>query len=315
MIVFGTVPSRRLGRSLGVNNIPPKICTYSCIYCQIGRTKNMQVRREEFYQPEEIVNEVKAKFAKLEEEKESVDYATFVPDGEPTLDSNLYKEIELLRPYGVKIAVITNASLIWDAEVRKALFKADWVSFKVDAISENIWRGIDRPHRYLKLEAILDGMLEFSTNFRGTLVTETMLIRGVNDGVGEIDKIALFLTMLSPDKCYIGIPTRPPAEKWVKSADEKSINIAYQTFSRTLNTEYLIGYEGNSFASTGNAETDLLSITSVHPMRKEGVEELLIKANSGWEIVEKLVDEGNLVELEYEGKIFYMRKLPGVRRF
>ena len=314
MIVYGPVPSRRLGQSLGVNNIPPKICTYSCVYCQLGRTMRMQLRREEFYQPEKLVRDVKTRLAELKEKKESVDYMTFVPDGEPTLDINLGREIELLRPLGVKIAVITNVSLIWDADVRNALAEADWVSLKVDAASEKIWRRINRPHRDLRLEAIMDGMVEFSTRFTGTLATETMLIRGINDGRGEVEGIADFLETLSPDKSYIAIPTRPPAERWVRPPDESSINMAYQTLSRGLSTEYLIGYEGNSFASTGDPEEDLLSITSVHPMREEGVEELLRKANSGWEIVKSLVHESKLVELEYEGKMFYMRKLPGVSR-
>ena len=304
MIVYGPVPSRRLGQSLGINNIPPKICTYSCVYCQLGRTMRMQLRREEFYQPEKLVRDVKTRLAELKEKKESVDYMTFVPDGEPTLDINLGREIELLRPLGVKIAVITNASLIWDADVRNALAEADWVSLKVDAASEKIWRRINRPHRDLRLEAIMDGMVEFSTRFTGTLATETMLIRGINDGRDEVEGIADLLETLSPDKSYIAIPTRPPAERWVRPPDESSINMAYQTLSRGLSTEYLIGYEGNSFASTGDPEEDLLSITSVHPMREEGVEELLRKANSGWEIVKSLVHESKLVELEYEGKMF-----------
>ena len=274
----------------------------------------MQLRREEFYQPEKLVRDVKTRLAELKEKKESVDYMTFVPDGEPTLDINLGREIELLRPLGVKIAVITNASLIWDADVRNALAEADWVSLKVDAASEKIWRRINRPHRDLRLEAIMDGMVEFSTRFTGTLATETMLIRGINDGRDEVEGIADLLETLSPDKSYIAIPTRPPAERWVRPPDESSINMAYQTLSRGLSTEYLIGYEGNSFASTGDPEEDLLSITSVHPMREEGVEELLRKANSGWEIVKSLVHESKLVELEYEGKMFYMRKLPGVSR-
>jgi len=314
MIVYGPVPSRRLGQSLGINNIPPKICTYSCVYCQLGRTIRMQLRREEFCQPEKIASDVKARLAELKERKEWVDYMTFVPDGEPTLDINLGREIELLRPLGVKIAVITNASLIWDADVRNALAEADWVSLKVDAASEKIWRRINRPYRDLRLGAILDGMVEFSTDFNGTLATETMLIRGINDAKDEVEEIADFLETLSPDKSYIAIPTRPPAERWVGAADESSINMAYQIFSSRLSTEYLIGYEGNSFASTGDPEEDLLSITSVHPMREEGVEELLKKANSGWEIVKSLVHESKLVELEYEGKTFYLRKLPGVSR-
>ena len=145
-IAFGPVPSRRLGKSLGINNIPPKICPYSCVYCQLGRTHNMQVAREEFYNPEEILYAVEKKVKESLERKEPIDYLTIVPDGEPTLDIDIGKEIELLQTLGIKIAIITNSSLIWDKKVRDDLSKADWVSVKIDAISQDIWHKIDRPH-------------------------------------------------------------------------------------------------------------------------------------------------------------------------
>jgi wyosine [tRNA(Phe)-imidazoG37] synthetase (radical SAM superfamily) len=181
MIAFGPVPSRRLGRSLGVNNIPPKVCSYSCAYCQLGRTIKMQVERQTFYEPEDIVKNVREKIARVSEVGEPVDYLTFVPDGEPTLDINLGREIELLKPLGINIAVISNGSLVWRQDVREDLVKADWVSLKVDSTREEIWRRINRPHRTLQLAAILDGMLEFAAVYKGELVTETMLVEGVND--------------------------------------------------------------------------------------------------------------------------------------
>lgn len=117
---------------------------------------------------------------------------------------------------------------------------------------------------------------------------------------------------LKPDIAYIAIPTRPPAEKWVRPANEKTINEAFQIFAKALGSgrvEYLIGYEGNAFAFTGNVEEDLLSITSVHPMREDAVKDFLKKANAEWDVVKKLLKEGKLIELEYDGKRFYMRKL------
>ena len=112
MIAYGPVPSRRLGRSLGINNIPPKICSYSCVYCQLGRTKKMQVDRTAFYEPQKLLKAVRYKVQKVRQRGESIDYLTFVSDGEPTLDINLGHAIELVKPLGIKIAVITNASLI-----------------------------------------------------------------------------------------------------------------------------------------------------------------------------------------------------------
>jgi len=311
-LAFGPVPSRRLGRSLGVNNIPPKTCSYSCVYCQLGRTSNMTIDRKAFYRPEDILMQVERKVNEAKLRGERVDYITFVPDGEPTLDVNLGREISLLKHVGLPIAVITNASLLWREDVREDLSAADFVSLKVDAVSVDLWRHINRPHKSLKLNAILDGIEEFAKKFNGIIVSETMLIDGVNYG-DELERIADFLRSLAKlNKAYIAIPTRPPAEKWVKPAKEETINVAFQTFVKKLGNdkvEYLIGYEGNAFAFTGNVKEDLLSITAVHPMREEAVAELLRKANASWHIVDELLRSGELVRLEYEGNIYYMRKL------
>ncbi len=311
MIAFGPVPSRRLGRSLGVNNIPDKVCTYACVYCQIGRTLRMEVERKAFYEPELIFAEVREKVEGAEKRGERIDYITLVPDGEPTLDINLGTVAELLETLGIPLAILTNSSLLWREDVREDLLKFDFVSLKVDAVSENLWRRIDRPHKSLSLERILEGMLEFRKAFGGRLVTETMLVDGIDYG-SEFERIADFLADLRPAVAYIAVPTRPPAENWVKPASEETINRAFQTFVEKLGedrVEYLIGYEGNAFAFTGNAEEDLLSITAVHPMREEAVREFLRKANADWSVVEKLLREGKLIELEYNGKRFYMRRL------
>ena len=310
MISFGPVPSRRLGRSLGINNIPAKFCTYSCVYCQVGVTTGKEIERREFYRPEEILRDVREKIEKTRGVGESIDYLTFVPDGEPTLDVNLGREIRMLRPLGIRIAVITNASLIWRKDVRDELMKADWVSLKVDSIREEVWRRINRPHRFLHLAQILDGMLEFAKTFNGELATETMLVKGVNDNDEDLKEVVGYIAKLRPDKAYISIPTRPPAEKWVHPPEEGFINKAYHIFSRRIGAvEYLIGYEGNAFAFTGDVEDDLLSITAVHPMREEAVREFLAKANAGWDVVERLIRQGKIVRVAYEGNRFFMRRI------
>ncbi|MGD8507265.1 MAG: radical SAM protein [Syntrophobacterales bacterium] len=312
MKVFGPVPSRRLGRSMGINNIPAKVCTYSCVYCQLGRTLRIERQRTPFYEPRELFAEVKAKVEKARHIGLRIDYLTFVPDGEPTLDFNLGRAIELLRPLGIKIAVITNGSLISRKDVRKELAKTDLVSLKVDCIRKEVWRRINRPQPALQLPAILEGMLDFAGYFKGELVTETMLVRGLNDHSDQLPEVADFIEHLQPAKAYLSVPTRPPAEKWVEYPDEKSINEAYQIFTEHLRTvEYLIGYEGTDFSLTGDPEEDILSITAVHPMREEAMEKVLLEAKVDWSIVDRLVRQGKILELVYRGKSFYMRKLPG----
>jgi wyosine [tRNA(Phe)-imidazoG37] synthetase (radical SAM superfamily) len=312
-IAFGPVPSRRLGRSLGINNIPPKFCSYSCVYCQVGKTRDLTIARRSFYKPEEIFEQVKSKVNETTRRNEPIDYLTFVADGEPTLDSNLGNEVSLLKQIGIPIAVITNSSLIWQNDTKEDLLEADFVSLKVDSVNEKLWKRINRPHKDLKLNTILEGISDFADEFRGTIVSETMLIDGINYG-GEFEKTAEFLKHLKRlDKAYLAIPTRPPTERWVTPAKEETVNAAFQVFAEKLGAnklEYLIGYEGNAFSFTGRVEEDLLSITSVHPMRKEAVKEFLRKTNTSWSIIEKLLLENKLVGLEYEGKVYYMRKLP-----
>ncbi len=327
-LTFGPVPSRRLGKSLGINNIPPKVCTYSCIYCQLGRTLTMQNKRRTFYSTEEIVRAVEEKIIKTQKQDERIDYLSFVPDGEPLLDIHLGSHIEGLRRFNLKIAVITNASLIANEQARNDLAKADWVSLKIDAYNEDIWHTVDRPHRRLDLSEIKNGIMEFAESFKGTLTTETMLIGGVNDTVGEVEKIADFISELEPGfiprqkqrqnplKSYLAIPTRPPAEPGAGPAGEYELSRAHAIFrERSIETELLIGYEGNAFAFTGQPEEDLLSITSVHPMKEEAVSSYLEKAEAGWEIVEKLLAAAKLKKLSYRGNTFYVRTLhrPGAR--
>jgi wyosine [tRNA(Phe)-imidazoG37] synthetase (radical SAM superfamily) len=310
ILAFGPAPSRRLGRSLGINNIPPKICSYSCIYCQVGRTVTREARPRTLFHPEEIHHAVAAQVEAARSAGEEIDYLSFVPDGEPTLDENLALSIELLRPLGIKIAVISNGSLIWRDDVQSMLHKADWVSLKVDTVDESIWRRLNRPHGQLRLPDILHGIADFARRYQGELCTETMLVADVNDHQASITQVARFLANVKPRKAYLSVPTRPPAGPDVRAPDEAAINRAYQLLRRRgQDVEYLIGYEGDAFASTGNVEQDLLGITAVHPMREEAVNTLLSREKAGWEVVRQLLAEGKLKRVEFAGKRFYVRRI------
>ncbi|MEN8130616.1 MAG: radical SAM protein [Pseudomonadota bacterium] len=310
MLIFGPVPSRRLGRSLGINNIPFKACSYSCVYCQVGPTGTTEFVPRVFYTPDQIYEEVLEHIERIQKKGEQIDYLSFVPDGEPTLDSMLSETIERLRPVGIPIAVLSNASLIWREEVRETLMQADWVSLKVDAIEEDPWRRVNRPHQSLDHQAILDGMLAFAGDFKGTLATESMLLRGLNDSDRAASQLADFLGKLKPNKAYLSIPTRPPAEKGVHAPNEAILNRIYQMISQQVShLELITEYEGNTFASTGDVAEDLLSITSVHPMRDEAVQELLTKTGTDWHLVEQLIEDRRLMQTEYEGRKFYIRRI------
>jgi len=306
MKIFGPVPSRRLGNSLGINIIPAKVCSYSCIYCQIGSTNQKQITQEVFYDSQEIYEEVCRKLDKI---KSQIDYLTFVADGEPTLDKELSHKIDLLRPLGFKIAVISNSSLMMNKQVRESLLNADLVSLKVDAFGEIAWKEINRPEKSLQHEQILQGILSFGKDFSNTLLSETMLVKGVNDSEEEVQGVADFLGKMNPDVAYLAVPIRPPALDWVKPSAENTLVRAYQQLSsQCRKVETLTGYEGNEFGTTGNVEEDLLSIMAVHPMRNDAITEFLERNNEDWSVIDKLIAQNLLTQLEYQENTFYLRK-------
>ncbi|MFP4443077.1 MAG: radical SAM protein [Spirochaetia bacterium] len=310
MPVFGPVPSRRLGRSLGINNIPPKICTYACVYCQLGRPVKMQTKREVFFKPSQLQREIETRLAEITDPDEYPDYLTFVPDGEPLLDRGFGEELTFLKEKKLKTAVISNASLLGDPAVRNELTEADWVSVKVDSVHENIWHKINRPVRSLNFNSILEGIMEFRRKFNGTLVTETMLVKDVNDSAALIDTLTDYLSDLKPATSYISIPTRPPAENWVAPPDGETITRAYEQYTKkNIPAELLISYEGDDFTPGKDFKNDILSICSVHPMRQEAVDRLLARHGESVTALQKLVKNKLLLKLFYGDNTFYLRKL------
>lgn len=307
-LVFGPVPSRRLGRSIGINNIPHKICSYSCAYCQIGKAVRMQVKRQPFFLPEAIISQVQQKLAGLNA-SDYPDYLTLVPDGEPTLDILLGELIAKLKTFGIPVAVITNSSLLDVNDVQDALMQADYISLKMDTVDPLAWKHINKPHKELNINSILQSVLAFSKRFKGELVTESMLIKGENDSGDQLSVLADFLQQVKPKIAYIAIPTRPPAFENTYPADETAVTLAYDIFTRRgLSAELLTGYEGNAFASSGNFIDDILSITAVHPMRKDAVLELMAHANATEMDLEQLVNKGLIKRISFSGQDFYLRK-------
>ncbi|GAB4253773.1 MAG: radical SAM protein [Methylomicrobium sp.] len=308
MVVFGPVPSRRLGRSLGINNIPPKHCSYSCLYCQVGATQATEIEPRAFFDPEDLFDRVVERLDNLGQSHEPVDYLTFVPDGEPTLDAGLGRAIERLRALNIKIAVISNASLINRPEVRDRLKSADWVSLKIDTVDAARWSIINRPDSKLDFDELLSGMQAFRNEFKGTLVTETMLLEGINTEQASIKRLGAFLRKLSPATVYLAIPTRPTADRHVRAPEPATLNRIYQSVGEFVpHVELLTDYEGDAFASTGNFADDILSITGVHPMREDAVASLLNRCGADWSAVRQLLVNGMLAETEYRGHRFYLR--------
>jgi wyosine [tRNA(Phe)-imidazoG37] synthetase (radical SAM superfamily) len=308
-IAFGPVPSRRLGRSLGINNVPVKTCSYSCVYCQVGPTARPELERKEYFAPDEVVAAVSGHVRALRDRGEPMDFLTFVPDGEPTLDRHLGDEIDGLGSLGIPVAVISNSSLIWREDVRATLRRAAWVSLKVDAVEPDAWRRVNRPHPALDLDDVLEGIGRFAKQFDGELVTETMLVRGVNDSSEAVDALGDYLAGIRPRVAYLAVPTRPPSEPWVRPASPETVESAFRRLSERLpRVELLTTYEGEVFGATGDAVGDLLAITAVHPLREDAVRALLGREGADPQVLDRLLEEGALRPVEYRGHTFYVRR-------
>lgn len=270
----------------------------------------MTLRRSSFYGPERILEDVGKRASCLEKMGEKIDYIAFVPDGEPTLDRDLGVEISGLKELGYPVAIITNSSLLSDIEVREELAIADWVSLKVDAALEEAWRAVDRPHGKLILEEMIDGMLLFKDEFEGTLCTETMLISGLNDTPAVLETTSDLIADISPSRAYLSIPVRPPAEGWALPPTAEQIILALTIFmERGLKSEMLTSLAEGRFSIVGDIETEILRITSVHPMDKRSLTGLLETAHKDWTIVDELMDRGELICLELGNEVFYIRNL------
>ena len=307
-IAFGPVPSRRLGQSLGINNVPRKHCTLSCVYCQLGRTAQTESQRRRFFAPELVAETVSRHVARLRERGETIDYLSFVPDGEPTLDLDLGRAIELVRPLGIPVAIISNATLTANADVRADLALADWVSLKVDGGTEDTWRRMNRPAPELDFDAMVAGMQRFAADFTGHLMTETMIIHRANDSAADLQAIRALVATLAPATALLNTPVRPSADPTHRPPPRAVLAEAERIFAGVAKNVEAIGRaEAGEFASTGDFAADVLGITAVHPMREDELRAFVKKSATTWATVEAMLERDEIEELEHNGERFYVR--------
>jgi wyosine [tRNA(Phe)-imidazoG37] synthetase (radical SAM superfamily) len=210
--VFGPVPSRRLGRSLGVDLVPYKTCTFDCIYCDLGRTTRKTALRQSYVTPEEVRREMEITLSLLDRRP---DYITLSGSGEPTLNQNVGEIIHTIKDLtSIPLAVLTNGSLLSIEAVREDLIEADVVLPSLDAVTPFIFEAINRPHLSLRVEDIISGLVQFRKNFRGQIWLEIVFCRGFNDEMQEITKLRGVIEKIQPDRVQLNTPVRPPAEEF-----------------------------------------------------------------------------------------------------
>jgi wyosine [tRNA(Phe)-imidazoG37] synthetase (radical SAM superfamily) len=220
--VYGPIPSRRLGQSLGIDPIPFKTCNWNCVYCQLGRTAPLTNARREYFPVEAIMSEVRAALAA--HPAGTIDWVSFVGSGEPTLHAGLGRMIREVKTLTtIPVAVITNGSLLAQPEVRQDLLVADAVLPTLLAGDERLYRRIARPWPELTFARLLDGLIAFRASYTGKLWVEVMLIKGLNDTTAALHDLAAALRRVAPDAIHITIPERPPAESWVQPPDAEAL--------------------------------------------------------------------------------------------
>jgi len=219
--LVGPIVSRRLGISLGIDPIPLKTCSFDCLYCEVTKTNNKTIQRKEYFNADEIIKELKNYLS----ENKKPDFITFSGSGEPTLNSGLgYMIDEIKKITDTPVAVITNSSLISDKQVRKELAKADLVIPSLDAVSENLFKKIDLPHKDLKINDIIEGLIKFRKEYTGKIWLEIMVLKGFNDTKEEFLKFKEIIKKINPDKVQLNTLDRAPAYDIAQKADEKKLN-------------------------------------------------------------------------------------------
>jgi wyosine [tRNA(Phe)-imidazoG37] synthetase (radical SAM superfamily) len=213
--VFGPVPSRRLGLSLGVDLIPPKTCSYDCLYCQVGRTTCVTVESKAFVSLEQVLKELKESFA-----RRKPDFVTFSGSGEPTLHSGIGEAISFVKKESeLKVAVLTNGSLLWRQEVRERLLEADVIMPTLSTVHEETFRKIHRPHPDLHVSTIIQGLKRLREIYSGELHVEVMLLAGLNDSDKELTGLKQALIDIAPERIQLNTVVRPPADAGAISLD------------------------------------------------------------------------------------------------
>ena len=304
--LYGPVPSRRLGRSLGVDIVPHKICTYDCIYCQIGKTTQETLERKEYIPVMEILEEVK-RF--LKEETSSIDHLSLSGSGEPTLHSKIRSIIEGIKAItSIPVAVITNGSLLYEEEVRMDLLQADIVLPSLDAVSSEAFEKVNRPHSEISVDKMIEGLVEFRKVYKGKIWLEILFCKGVNDSQSELIMMKKAVDRIQPDLIHLNTVVRPPSEKWVPPLDQLKMEEIKAFFGEKA---YIISEFDRhpSTVSERDVQEGILRILKRRPLSLSDLSKGMgLPQNELEEYVGPLIEKGEIQVRAFGDSIYYEMK-------
>ena len=305
MNVYGPVMSRRLGLSLGIDPVMPKSCNWNCVYCQLGRTFPRVGGRKRFCIPESVLEEA-GRQLDLQRDRQ-IDWVTFVGSGETMLSSDIGKMIRGLKQMtSIPVAVITNGSFLGDAIVAEELSSADAVLPTLDAGSKELFWRINRPLPEFSYDRHIEGLKAFRSSYHGNFWLEVMLIKGLNDDEHAINQLTDVIAEISPDEVHLLVPTRPPAEDWVRPADDGALLYAASVMGRVC--KVLIPSEPTQElgAFEGNLPEALKEIVRRHPLRQEALTAILERygKQEAERLFEAIMKSGDMKVIERMGAKF-----------
>ena len=308
--IYGPVPSRRLGFSLGIDILPYKTCTLDCIYCQLGPTHEKTVERHEHYTVETILAQINEAFSS----GQKIDYITFSGSGEPTLNRILGKLIrEIQKISDVPVAVLTNGTLLFDAHVRKDLQEADVVIPSLDAATQDVFTRVNRPHASLRISDIIAGLIKFRQEFKGQIWLEIMLVKGVNDSPEHIKKLKEAVEKIQPDKIQLNTVIRPPAEEFAHPLTPEELEKIKRMFGK--NCEVIADFSSkDQWPQRKDLEDRILSIIQRRPVTLSDIAVSLGKhRDEVLKYLNPLIEEGWIKSVPHKDKIYYEPAKPITR--
>jgi len=298
--IFGPVPSRRLGRSLGVDLVPFKTCSYDCVYCQLGRTTNKTTERKEWVPLQDVINQLKDHLSS------KPDYITLSGSGEPTLFSRLDELISAIKELtDVPVAVLTNGSLLWLPEVREALKAADMVVPSLDAGSSQIFQYVNRPHSDITFSKMLQGLVDFRKIYSGQYWLEIFLLAGVTTPQTEINRLKTCIAAIQPDLVQVNTVTRPPAENFAEAVPKKQLEeITAQLYEKAeVIADYRDVHKERDFTAR---REDILTLLQRRPCSIEDIAAGLgLHRNEVVKYVEELSLEGKIETKPQNQQLYY----------
>jgi wyosine [tRNA(Phe)-imidazoG37] synthetase (radical SAM superfamily) len=300
--VFGPVPSRRLGRSLGIDLVPFKTCSYDCIYCQLGRTTNKTIERKEYVPLGDVLEELDHRLAAGPQP----DYVTLSGSGEPTLYSRLGPLISGIKGRTDRpVAVLTNGSLLWDPEVRESLLEADLVIPSLDAGDDATFQRVNRPHAGVSFERMLAGLETFRWRFAKPIWLEVLLLKGLTDTMAQLEKIGRLVERINPDRVQLNTASRPPSEDFAAALSLAELKQAALSFGGRA--EIIAEHRGAHRDDRRRARREeIISLLKRRPCTLEDVADgLALHPNEVAKHLGELVRKQVLVCERDGGKVFY----------